>query len=70
MHDINSMDNGCGGKTGQNRMTIHHAYAKHAGIKIVIFGTKMSTNQNQNGFATAMITMITINPVGTSFQIR
>ena len=51
-------------------MTIHHAYAKHAGVKIVIFATKMSTNQNQNGFATAMITMITINPVGTSFQIR
>ena len=51
-------------------MTIHLAYTEHAGKKIVIFGTKMSTNQNQNGFATAMITMTTINPVGTSFHIR
>ena len=51
-------------------MTIHHAYAKHVGHYIVIFATKMSTNQNQNGFATAMITMTTISPVGTSFHIR
>ena len=51
-------------------MTIHQPHAKRAGVKIVVFAAKMSTNHNQNGFATAMITMITISPVGTSFQIR
>ena len=48
---------------GQNRMAIHRRTLYFVGYSILVFAARMSTNQNQIGFATAIITMITIKPV-------